>query len=201
MDEVSVYDYSTPVHRVLLEPNLLLGIGIMPAMLILVLTIVLMNVVSIWCVIIGVTPLFFHSNGKIEGGEERQDGSLIDIGMLSGAVNQLVIRLSADSDEGHSFGIGIGPHGAFGEIFQHKGIESGAVAYSMHGGRDRSVSFAGNGHFLSVIPEKKLDLNHGFGIGFIGMRLAFREHPAEFQELEGTREIDESIVENADQAG
>ncbi len=54
LEEISVYDYSTPVHRVLLEPNLLLGIGIMPAMLILVLTIVLMNVVSIWCVIIGV---------------------------------------------------------------------------------------------------------------------------------------------------
>ena len=41
LEEISVYDYSTPVHRVLLEPNLLLGIGIMPAMLILVLTIVL----------------------------------------------------------------------------------------------------------------------------------------------------------------
>ena len=54
MEQISVYDYSTPVHRVLLEPNLLLGIGIMPAMLILVMTIVLMNVVSIWCVIIGV---------------------------------------------------------------------------------------------------------------------------------------------------
>lgn len=54
MDEISVYDYSTPVHKVLLEPNLLLGIGIAPAMLILVLTIVLMNIVSIWCVIIGV---------------------------------------------------------------------------------------------------------------------------------------------------
>ena len=54
MEQISVYDYSTPVHRVLLEPNLLLGIGIMPAMLILVITIVLMNVVSIWCVIIGV---------------------------------------------------------------------------------------------------------------------------------------------------
>ena len=54
MEQISVYDYSTPVHRVLLEPNLLLGIGIMPAMLILVMTIVLMNVVSICCVIIGV---------------------------------------------------------------------------------------------------------------------------------------------------
>ena len=48
MDEVSVYDYSTPVHRVLLEPNLLAGIGVIPAMLILVITIVLMNVISIW---------------------------------------------------------------------------------------------------------------------------------------------------------
>ena len=53
MDEVSVYDYSTPVHRVLLEPNLLAGIGVIPAMLILVITIVLMNVISIWCAIVG----------------------------------------------------------------------------------------------------------------------------------------------------
>lgn len=54
MEEFSVYDYSTPVHKVLLEPNLLMGIGVIPAMLILVLTIVLMNIVSIWCVIVGV---------------------------------------------------------------------------------------------------------------------------------------------------
>ena len=54
MDEVSVYDYSTPVHRVLLEPNLLAGIGVIPAMLILVITIVLMNVISIWCAIVGI---------------------------------------------------------------------------------------------------------------------------------------------------
>lgn len=58
MDEVSVYDYSTPVHRVLLEPNLLAGIGVIPAMLILVITIVLMNVISIWCAIVGIS-LFF----------------------------------------------------------------------------------------------------------------------------------------------
>lgn len=55
MDEVSVYDYSTPVHRVLLEPNLLAGIGVIPAMLILVITIVLMNVISIWCAIVGIS--------------------------------------------------------------------------------------------------------------------------------------------------
>lgn len=54
MDDLSVYDYSTPVHKVLLEPNLLLGIGITPAMLIVVLTIVLMNIVSVWCISIGI---------------------------------------------------------------------------------------------------------------------------------------------------
>lgn len=54
MEEISVFDYSTPVHKVLFEPNLLLGIGLTPAMLIMVLTIVLMNIVSIWCVIIGI---------------------------------------------------------------------------------------------------------------------------------------------------
>ena len=54
MEELSVYDYSTPVHRVLLEPNLLAGIGVIPAMLILVITFVLMNVISIWCAIVGI---------------------------------------------------------------------------------------------------------------------------------------------------
>jgi type IV secretion system protein VirB3 len=54
MDEITVFDYSTPVHKVLLEPNLMVGIGIMPAMVILVLTIVLMNLVSIWCCVIGI---------------------------------------------------------------------------------------------------------------------------------------------------
>ncbi len=54
MEEVSVYDYATHVHRVLMEPNVIMGIGIMPAMLILVLTIVLMNLVSIWTSIIGI---------------------------------------------------------------------------------------------------------------------------------------------------
>ena len=54
MEEISVYDYSTPVHKVLLEANLLLGIGLTPAILIMVLTIVLMNIVSVWCVSIGI---------------------------------------------------------------------------------------------------------------------------------------------------
>ena len=54
MEDYSLYDYSTPVHKVLLEPNQLLGIGITPAILILVLTIALMNLVSIWCCVIGI---------------------------------------------------------------------------------------------------------------------------------------------------
>ena len=52
--EVTLYDYATPVHRVLLQPNVIMGIGVGPAMAILVFTIVLMNVVSIWCFPIGV---------------------------------------------------------------------------------------------------------------------------------------------------
>ena len=42
-EEISLIDFATPVHRVLLEPNQLFGIGIAPAMFILVITIVLMN--------------------------------------------------------------------------------------------------------------------------------------------------------------
>ncbi len=53
-EEVTVYDFSTPIHRVLLEPNQMLGIGMIPAMLILVLTIILMNMVSIWCFPVGI---------------------------------------------------------------------------------------------------------------------------------------------------
>ena len=53
-EELTVYDFSTPMHRVLLEPNQMLGIGVTPAMLILVLTIVLMNMVSVWCFPIGI---------------------------------------------------------------------------------------------------------------------------------------------------
>lgn len=53
-EEVTVYDFATPVHRVLMEPNVLLGIGVMPAMFIMIFTIVLMNLVSIWTFTIGV---------------------------------------------------------------------------------------------------------------------------------------------------
>ena len=54
MEELSVYDYSSTVHRVLMEPNLMMGIGLGPAVAILILTIVLMNIVSIWCAVIGI---------------------------------------------------------------------------------------------------------------------------------------------------
>lgn len=57
MEQSSVYDYSEPIYRVLLEPNLFMGIGLMPFMFILIITIVLMNVVSAWCCIIGVLLL------------------------------------------------------------------------------------------------------------------------------------------------
>lgn len=53
-EEVTVYDFATPIHRVLLEPNQMLGIGVAPAMLILVLTIVLMNLVSPWTFPVGI---------------------------------------------------------------------------------------------------------------------------------------------------
>lgn len=54
MEEVTVYDFAAPVHRVLLEPNQMLGIGMTPAVMILVLTIVLMNMVSVWCFPVGI---------------------------------------------------------------------------------------------------------------------------------------------------
>ena len=54
INEKSIYDYSSPVQKVLLEPNLMAGIGVIPAMFILVITIVLMNVISIWCALLGV---------------------------------------------------------------------------------------------------------------------------------------------------
>ena len=54
MEEDNVYNYSDFVYKAIQEPNLLLGIGIVPAMFILVFTIVLINLVSIYCAIIRV---------------------------------------------------------------------------------------------------------------------------------------------------
>lgn len=53
-EEITVMDFSEPIHRVLLEPNQLMGVGVVPAMFILVLTILLMNIVSIWCFPVGI---------------------------------------------------------------------------------------------------------------------------------------------------
>lgn len=53
MNELTVYDYATKVHRVLMEPNLVGRIGLGPFMSILILTIVLMTMVSPWCIFIG----------------------------------------------------------------------------------------------------------------------------------------------------
>lgn len=53
-EEVTVYDFATPIHRVLLEPNQMLGIGMIPAMFILVIMILLMNLVSVWTFPVGV---------------------------------------------------------------------------------------------------------------------------------------------------
>lgn len=52
--ETTVYDYAAIVHRVLLVPDLMLGIGIVPAMMILVFTVIFMNLISIWCFSIGI---------------------------------------------------------------------------------------------------------------------------------------------------
>lgn len=53
-EEITVMDFASPVHRVLLEPNQMLGIGVAPAMFILVFTIILMNMVSVWTFPIGI---------------------------------------------------------------------------------------------------------------------------------------------------
>ena len=54
VDEISVMDYATPIHRVLLESNEILGIGVVPALLILMLDIILMSMVSFWCFPVGI---------------------------------------------------------------------------------------------------------------------------------------------------
>lgn len=53
MENDSLYDYATPFYKVLTEPNLLFGVGLIPALIILVLTIVLIEVISFWCIFIG----------------------------------------------------------------------------------------------------------------------------------------------------
>lgn len=52
-NEVTVYDYASPVHRVLMEPNVIMGIGVVPVVVIMMLTIIMMTTVSIWTGAIG----------------------------------------------------------------------------------------------------------------------------------------------------
>lgn len=54
MEEDNVYNYAEPVYKAIQEPNILLGVGIGPAVGILVFTIVLVNLVNLWCSIVGV---------------------------------------------------------------------------------------------------------------------------------------------------
>ncbi len=52
-NEVTVYDYASPVHRVLMEPNVIMGIGIVPVVAIMMLTIIMMTTLSVWTGVIG----------------------------------------------------------------------------------------------------------------------------------------------------
>ncbi len=52
-NEVTVYDYESPVHRVLMEPNVIMGIGVVPIVAIMMLTIIMMTTVSVWSGVIG----------------------------------------------------------------------------------------------------------------------------------------------------
>ena len=54
MEEVTVYDYAEPVYKVLQEPDLLAGIGVVPAMVILIVTVLLGNLVSKWLFLVGI---------------------------------------------------------------------------------------------------------------------------------------------------
>jgi type IV secretion system protein VirB3 len=52
--ENNVFNFSRPVYKAIQEPNQLLGIGLIPAMFILIFTIILINIINLWCAIIGV---------------------------------------------------------------------------------------------------------------------------------------------------
>ncbi|MBD5435157.1 MAG: type VI secretion protein [Treponema sp.] len=53
MEKDSVYDYSTPIHKSLIQDDVQFGIGLAPLCLIVILTIILMRMVSIWCILVG----------------------------------------------------------------------------------------------------------------------------------------------------
>lgn len=53
MEKDSVLNYATAIHKSLLQDDVDLGIGVIPAVLIVILTIILMRLVSIWCIFAG----------------------------------------------------------------------------------------------------------------------------------------------------
>lgn len=50
---MTVYDFETPFYKALLEPNVMMGVGVAPVMTIVVLTIVMMNIISPFMIIFG----------------------------------------------------------------------------------------------------------------------------------------------------
>ncbi len=53
MEKDSVLDYASPIHKSLIQDDVTFGIGVIPAVLIIILTIILMRLVSIWCMFAG----------------------------------------------------------------------------------------------------------------------------------------------------
>lgn len=49
MENDSVLNYASPIHKSLIQDDVDFGIGVVPAVLIVILTIILMRLVSIWC--------------------------------------------------------------------------------------------------------------------------------------------------------
>lgn len=56
-DTESLYQYSYTVHQSLVNPILFFGIGEQAFMLIVMVTVILSSLISIWCIIIGVVAL------------------------------------------------------------------------------------------------------------------------------------------------
>ena len=57
--KTSIIDYTTPVYRSLMEPDLIMGVGAEILLGIIVVTVILATLVSIWCISIGVFALVF----------------------------------------------------------------------------------------------------------------------------------------------
>ena len=53
MENDSVLNYASPIHKSLIQDDVDFGIGVVPAVLIVILTIILMRLVSIWSMFAG----------------------------------------------------------------------------------------------------------------------------------------------------